>query len=122
MAEYDKREPIIQVRNRSAFGDRTENVRIEGNRIPPTVSYVELWEQVLVPQGGLEGFVLESCLYVAGVALSVSIGSWVVIICKTLVFLYVSGGALAAIMDTRLTPAWVMRTITLAAGFLLSQL
>lgn len=114
--------PIIQVRNTSPFGDRTDNVTLEGNQLTPLQTYMRLWESVLVPRGGVSGIVLESLLYVHTVAFCVMVGGWLVVGLLVSLACYLLGGLTATVLDKRLTAPFVLRCVTLAIGLVVTML
>lgn len=114
--------PVIQVTNTTPFTQETRNIALEGNRQRPTQTYTDVWESVLVPQGGVEAMLLEGILYTASVAFSVSIGGYFLIASTVLVITYTIGGMLAVVLDRRLTAPWYLRCGLIAVGYLLALL
>lgn len=115
--------PVIQVTNTQPLGGRlTENLQIEGNRVRPTQNYVNVWEGILTPRGGLEALLMESTLYTAGIGFMLSWGGWALLVCVIWVALYTTGGLLAVILEPKLSAPWYIREGFIALGFILSLL
>lgn len=111
-------EPIIQTKDRFA----TNNLRLEGNRQRPLQAYVELWESILVPRGGLEGLIMEGCCVSAAVAFSLSVGGLLVPVLLIIVITMVVGGLAAVALEPKLYGLYWVKLAMLSLGFVLSFL
>lgn len=111
-------QPIIQSKDRFA----TNNLRLEGNRQRPLQDYVELWESILVPRGGLEGLIMEGCCVSSAVAFSLSIGGLLVPVLLVIVITMIVGGLAAVTLEPRLYGLYWVKLVMLGLGFILSFL
>jgi hypothetical protein len=114
--------PVIQVTNTTPFTQETRNLALEGNKQRPLTSYVEVWEGVLTPRGGVEALLLEGILYTATIAFTVSMGGYLLIASTLFVITYTIGGMVAVVLERRLTAPWYMRCGLIAVGYLLALL
>lgn len=110
--------PVIQVKDRFA----TNNLQLEGNRQRPLQGYLEAWERILIPKGGIESLTLTGTLYASAIAFSLSIGGFVATIAMVFVITMVVGGLVAVAMDNRLLVPFYLLLLMLGFGFILSFL
>lgn len=118
----DQSKPIVQVKQQTPWGQYTDNVRLEGNQTRKLTSYTRLWEDVLVPRGGLESLLLHGLLYTSSIAFCLSWGGYFTLAALIVVAAIVIGGFTATVLEPSLTAPYLLRCATIALGFVITML
>ena len=107
--------PIIQ--SKSLLG--LENTPLQGNTYRPLDYYIQAWEWLLVPPGGLVDTILQGLLASSISAFVVTSPAMIAVTGFVVLGIYILGAFVATVLSRRLTLPFIMRGLSLGIGLLL---